>query len=419
MNGSFDETWDEIPDLPYIGEYEPEIDIPYNQISSDAFVDALSIRLKKKCLEIKKFLQENDNNLHLHKEQLRKFAISPGGLILDEYREKIWPILARYYPSDLDYFKNDDEDDDSDLEYDTVSSTCNIECDDEYIEPTIEMLQLHKDWKQVQLDVNRTLERFPPFIDEENRKKLMKELTPFIIRILSRNKKFHYYQGFHDVCLTIVLAVGLDIGYQVCKSLTRKGVFSKYLKKTLEESVLKELELMFPIFFKRSKIIDKTLKESNMTCIFALSWPLTWLSHSLQNYKHIVLCFDFFLSSHSLMPIYLSSALILSREEEIRLCEKDMGLLYGVLNKIPKNCRIPEIIAEAQNLFDDYPPMVLRKRIMNEYLLDRKTPIPRPKKPISRDSILNNINLLGFVGFGSALILYFVYQYYSNVLSGY
>lgn len=351
-------------------------------------------------------------------EQLRKFASSPGGLILDEYREKIWPVLAKYYPSDLEYVKNSDEYE-SDSDYDTVSSTFNAEYDDEYIEPTIEMLQLHKDWKQVQLDVHRTLERFPPFIDEENRTKLMNELTPFIVRILSRNKKFHYYQGFHDVCLTIVLAVGLDIGYQICKSLTRKGVFSLYLKKTLEESVLKELELMFPIFYKKSKIIDRALKDSNMTCIFALSWPLTWLSHSLHKYQHIVLCFDLFLSSHSLMPIYLSSALILSREEEIRVCENDMGLLYGVLNKIPENCRIPEIIIKAQNLFDDYPPLVLRKRLMNEYLEDRKAPIPRPKKPISRNSIFDNLHVLGFVGFGSALLLYFVYQYYSSILSGY
>uniref|UniRef100_A0A0K0EXM9 TBC1 domain family member 20 (inferred by orthology to a human protein) n=1 Tax=Strongyloides venezuelensis TaxID=75913 RepID=A0A0K0EXM9_STRVS len=413
MDRSINGTWSELPELPYIGDYEPDVNTSQRDIPSDAFVDAFKKKLRNKSMKIKQFLDEHSDNLYLYVGQLKKFASSPGGLISDEYREKIWPVLARSYPSDFDYIKNS-EDSNSDSDYDTVSSTLDAEYDEDYIEPTIEMLQLHKDWKQVQLDVHRTLERFPPFIDQEKRNALMEELTPFIVKVLYRNKKFHYYQGFHDVCLTIVLVVGLDIGYEICKSLTRKGVFLNYLKKSLEDSVMKQLELMFPIIYKRSKVIDKALKDSNMTCIFALSWPLTWLSHSLQNYEHIILCFDLFLSSHSLMPIYLSSALILSREKEVQECENDMGLLFGILNKIPKNCQIHEIIVDAQNLFQDYPPTVLRKRLMNEYLEDRKTPIPRPKDPIPRNGINNFLVIFGVVGI--AFACFYIKNYFSNFL---
>uniref|UniRef100_A0A0N5A3P3 Rab-GAP TBC domain-containing protein n=1 Tax=Parastrongyloides trichosuri TaxID=131310 RepID=A0A0N5A3P3_PARTI len=414
-NKSIDETWEDMPNLPYIGEFNSELSEDISRSASDAIVNALEDKLKNKDMEIKRFLNDNEGKLHLCVGQLRKFATSPGGLILDEYREKIWPVLANHYPSDYDYIKNSEEYD-SDSDYDTVSSTLDVEFEQNYVEPDIDILRLHKDWNQVQLDVNRTLDRFPSFIDDENREKLTTELTPFIVRVLNRNKKFQYYQGFHDVCLTIVLVVGIEIGYQICKSLTKRGVFSAYLKKSFEETVLKQLELMFPIFYKRSKTIDKILRDSHSSGIFALPWSLTWLSHSLFNYQHIVLCFDLFLSSHSLMPIYLSSALVLSREDEIKKCEGDQGVIYGVLNTIPKNIRIPEIIADAQVLFDDYPPMVLKKRLLKEYIDARKSPIPKPKGPLPRYSI-NNWIVIGAAGLVMAYY-YFMYTYTSQFSNG-
>jgi hypothetical protein len=57
------------------------------------------------------------------------------------------------------------------------------------------MLRSHKDWNQVELDVNRTLARFPPNIDEEERERLQEELTPLIVSLLLDNSDFNYYQG--------------------------------------------------------------------------------------------------------------------------------------------------------------------------------------------------------------------------------
>lgn len=45
------------------------------------------------------------------------------------------------------------------------------------------------------MDVNRTLARFPPGISDDERTTVQADLIPLIVRVLSENKKFRYYQG--------------------------------------------------------------------------------------------------------------------------------------------------------------------------------------------------------------------------------
>lgn len=62
-------------------------------------------------------------------------------------------------------------------------------------ELTLEDLKGHKEWNQVELDVHRTLSRFPPNISDTHRDVLQTELIPLIVRVLSINPRFNYYQG--------------------------------------------------------------------------------------------------------------------------------------------------------------------------------------------------------------------------------
>jgi hypothetical protein len=59
----------------------------------------------------------------------------------------------------------------------------------------LEELYSHKDWNQVELDVNRTLARFPPNISDLKRAQLQKELTPLIVSLLADDDALNYYQG--------------------------------------------------------------------------------------------------------------------------------------------------------------------------------------------------------------------------------
>lgn len=60
--------------------------------------------------------------------------------------------------------------------------------------PPVEVIKSHKDYQQVVLDVNRSLKRFPPGIDDDYRLVLMDQLTTLIIRVLMKHPELHYYQ---------------------------------------------------------------------------------------------------------------------------------------------------------------------------------------------------------------------------------
>ena len=70
----------------------------------------------------------------------------------------------------------------------------------------------HQLFFTVVLDVNRSLKRFPPGIDEADRPQLQDQLTRLIVRVLVARPGLHYYQGYHDVAITFLLVVGETVG---------------------------------------------------------------------------------------------------------------------------------------------------------------------------------------------------------------
>lgn len=61
--------------------------------------------------------------------------------------------------------------------------------------PEMELVQGHRDYQQVVLDVKRTLKRFPPGIEDARRVVLMDQLIVLIIRVLMRHPDLYYYQA--------------------------------------------------------------------------------------------------------------------------------------------------------------------------------------------------------------------------------
>ena len=57
-----------------------------------------------------------------------------------------------------------------------------------------EELERHHEYNQVVLDVNRSIKRFPPSIEDSRRIAIQDELIATIVTILSRNPGLHYYQ---------------------------------------------------------------------------------------------------------------------------------------------------------------------------------------------------------------------------------
>lgn len=56
----------------------------------------------------------------------------------------------------------------------------------------------------MEMDVNRTLARFPPNITDMERNSLQKDLTPLIVQVISSNTNFRYYQGNKYLLIIII-----------------------------------------------------------------------------------------------------------------------------------------------------------------------------------------------------------------------
>lgn len=348
-----------------------------SQDSKDPFSRALDRSLNIKYNRMRSFLRDHQNCLHLYVSELRQFATSPGGLISDEIRAIVWPLLAESLVKDTyaeDDFASSTSGSDSDFE--SALSTLSDQDDDdpdtpttdyEIVEPSLAKLKNHVEWNQVELDVSRTLARFPPNISDDHRKDLQKELTPLIVRILWECPQFHYYQGFHDVCLTLVLVLGPKSAERVGRNLAKFGSFKGYLSRTLEDSVLKELGLMYILLWKADPELEKAMRSVQLGALFALSWPLTWFSHALHHYDQIVVCFDLFLAAHPLMPVYLTSAFVLWRGSDLLTRPREMPTYHHFLNIMPDEVPIQALISDAQSLYRMMTPDNLRGPLLQKY----------------------------------------------------
>jgi len=292
---------------------------------------------------------------------LNELAISEHGLINDDFRRRAWPRLA-----DLNIYETS-------------------------LLPTQEEVEAHKSYQQVVLDVNRSLKRFPPGISEEERPDLQDQLTRLIVRVLSKHPDLHYYQGYHDVAITFLLVVGEQLGFHVVEKLSSKQL-KDFMAPTMEKTTYL-LHFMYPIFRRECPELHDFLDASEVGTIFALPWLITWFSHVLPNYQDVVRLFDFFLaqpasqalqssgpeesskdghmkeaglvsSAHSfMMPVYLASALVLHRKEEVLSSDCDMASVHSVLSHIPPDLPLEKLLRDATKLSQRYPSATLEQEV--------------------------------------------------------
>lgn len=140
--------------------------------------------------------------------------------------------------------------------------------------------------------------------------------------------------GFHDICLTVLLAIGKDRALPVCRKMASLGIFHHFLTEPLEVVAPSYLRLMYVIMRNVDKELEAFLRNAQLGTIFALSWLLTWFAHSIDSYEAITRLYDFFIATHPLMPVYFATALVLYRSAEIlERCECDMASIHMLLNR--------------------------------------------------------------------------------------
>lgn len=229
-------------------------------------------------------------------------AISEGGLVNDKIRKIAWPLLLELKPAD-----------DADS-------------------PSEEELLRHPEYQQVVLDVNRSLKRFPPGIPLEQRLALQNQLILLILRVVTAHPRLHYYQGYHDVAVTLLLVTGKEASYQILEKLS-----THHLKDCMESTMEKTYQLLnyiYPLIKYQNVAVYEYLEKSSLGTMFALPWFLTWFGHSLNQYKDVVRLYDYFLASEPLVPLYLCSVIVAFRSKEILDTPCDMANLHCLLSQV-------------------------------------------------------------------------------------
>jgi len=255
--------------------------------------------------------------------ELRRLAITGPGFMNDGFRRLCWPLLLHT---------------------------------ENYNENTTR--EVHKDEYQVLLDVHRSFVHYPQGLSNSQRKQKQRELNEVIVGILRRHPKLSYYQGFHDICSSLLLVLGkegaIKAGGHIAMFLLRDAMLDSL------EPILKQLNLIFTLLRHEDPLVADLLIRSNTLPYFCLSWVITWCSHDLRDFSKIARLFDFFIASHPLMIIYLSAKVVLSRKKELLTLELDSDVIHTFLSKFPQNIDIDDLISKTHTMYQKFPPEKLQ-----------------------------------------------------------
>ncbi|XP_051926343.1 TBC1 domain family member 20 isoform X3 [Hippocampus zosterae] len=281
---------------------------------------------KQKMTEIHQALYSDPVDI----ETLRRAAASKGGLLSNELRRKVWPKLLNINVYELPY------------------------------KPGKAGRENHKDYNQVVLDVSRSTKRFSKGMPSAERAVLQEQLVDIILEVLRCNPQLSYYQGYHDVAVTLLLVVGERMAIAMLHKLSKYHL-RDFMDQTMD-STKHILNYLMPILEEVDKELHDYMIRAEVGTIFALSWLITWYGHVLSEFKHTLRLYDFFLASHPMMPIYLAATIVLHREQEVKQTECDMAMLHHLLSRIPQDLPYDLLISQSQELFRCYPPALLAKR---------------------------------------------------------
>eukprot|EP00112_Aurelia_sp_Birch-Aquarium-sp1_P022679 Seg649.2 transcript_id=Seg649.2/GoldUCD/mRNA.D3Y31 product="TBC1 domain family member 20" protein_id=Seg649.2/GoldUCD/D3Y31 len=226
---------------------------------------------------------------------LRELAISEYGFVTDDIRCRVWPKLLNVNIYDLPKRKK--------------------------AEQELKEFRENKYCQQVKLDIDRSHRRFPSGTRVSRRRVLQSHLTNIIMRTLCRNPELHYYQGYHDVAVTLLRVVGEDLAMALLEQLSlhhirgqtafQKGICHErdwdFMDVNMERTN-KMLALIHPIIHKMNGELGEFIERAEVGQIFALSWLITWFGHNLERFNVIVRLFDFFIATSPFMPIYVGAA---------------------------------------------------------------------------------------------------------------
>lgn len=229
--------------------------------------------------------------------------------------------------------------------------------------------------------------------------KLKDNLVKLIIKILCQYPDLHYYQGFHDVCLTyMVICNDKDKAFDKLVQLIDTH-FKIFMQPTMKET--QEYLDMIPIVIGLTdKNVENFLDLSEAGTIFALSWIITWFSHVIPYQDDVETLYAFFETHDPHIIIYFSALIVLHFKDKLLKCDCEMSSVHQYLCQLPKINKLPlkELMRDSKDAIKTWPPEILKERLslkkMNKSWLQRNL-IDTFSSSINKKSILTAALVIG------------------------
>ncbi|GAU93321.1 hypothetical protein RvY_05281 [Ramazzottius varieornatus] len=311
-------------------------------------------------------------------DRLKHMCVLPGGLINNSLRKKVWPRMLGITREELGKDK-----------------------------PADDLLETHRDWRVVELDVERLLKRYPPDLSVDKRKALEASLKRIIMRTLY-GTDYYYYQGFHDIAITIQLVLDdEDMSVAILKKLCDTHL-RVLMMPTLVETV-GVLQYIYPLLKRGNAELHDFLVRSNIGTMFALPWLITWYGHNIQEnvpYSLVVRLCDLFVASDPYLPMYVGAAIVLDLSEEIFQLPEDQAEVHMFLNNLPVSLPWESLISHALDLYSEYPPasIAAEAATYDPQHMDRRAR-QRPKKAALAGQDNQNLWLAAGVALSVAVLV--------------
>lgn len=233
---------------------------------------------------------------------LRKASLFPGGF--GEDRIKLWPKLLNVRhgaPQDLSVF---DE------------------------------LPSHTDERQIRLDTDRSFVLYP--VDtKDDKESLQAELNRLLVAIFRKRPKLNYFQGYHDIISVLFLTLPPETQFSCAEKMSLHRV---------RDSMGHGLEPILGLLRVTQRLLRladfsyaELLERNSPLPFYALSNLITLFSHDMPTLQLIQHVFDYLLCRPPIVIVYLATAIILSRKDEVRRLEEEdeEGMMHSLLSGLP------------------------------------------------------------------------------------
>lgn len=295
--------------------------------------------------------------LHNHQtEEIIEYSRSTDGLINNDVRRKIWPILLRMEQ--------------------------NIDFEATFIDDlSLHDKECHKDEDQIKLDIKRSFTHWT--LDSDDIEILKKQLHFLVTKFFRKYPSLNYYQGFHDIA-SIVLLVCYTKEQKTVDELLAFKILECLTLNHLRDFLISDIHLslqhlkLIPTLL---EIIDhkffKVLKKVNNFYVTSdgayydysfhqgLSSILTMFSHDIDDLNQLLIIWDFILSYNtSIITIYIYVSFLQFKRndifEKLGLHEDDKS---DAIDEIDKD--LLHNLLSANNLFKDLTDNGLIKILNN------------------------------------------------------